>query len=187
MTQDYIPFPNIVAEIKQLCARKVTGTLFVATKANRSAQLTLENGEIVFVYFFNKRGEEALELMSTIRAGRFRFQEGAVSRRDPLPPTENILKSFLGGGLVGAEASESRPSAPSAPSAPGGSGGLSREQKSVLETCLADYIGPMAGIICEDHLNSVADLSAAIDALAGEIPSAEQAEQFKAKVMASLG
>lgn len=177
MTQDYIPFPKIVAEIEKLCAQSLTGTLFVATKANRSAQLTIENGEIVFVYFFNKRGEEALELMSTIRAGRYRFQEGAVSRRDPLPPTENILKSLLGGELAGGQVSEKIPVG----------SGLSQDQKKILESCLAGFIGPMAGIICEDHLDAVADIQTAINALASEIPSPESAEQFKTKVLATLG
>jgi hypothetical protein len=177
MTQNYIPFQEIVAEIRQLCARGVTGTLFVATKANRSAQLVLENGKIVFVYFFNKRGEKAVELMSTIRAGRYRFQEGSVSRRDSLPSTENILQSLIGGQRVVDQVSEKLSAGP----------GLSQEQKNILETCLAGYIGPMAGIICEDHLNVVADLPAAIDALVSEIPSPEHAEKFRAKVLATLG
>jgi hypothetical protein len=177
MTQDYIPFQEIVAEIRQLCGQGVTGTLYVATKENRSAQLILENGKIVFVYFFNKRGEEAVELMSTIRAGRYRFQEGAVSRRDQLPSTENILQSLIGGKLVAEQVRDLLPAGP----------GLSQEQKNVLETCLAGYIGPMAGIICEDHLDVVADLPAAIDALAAEIPSPEHAEKFRTKILATLG
>ena len=177
MTQDYIPFSEIVAEIKKLCAQKVSGTLFVATKANRSAQLILDKGEIVFIYFFNKRGEEALELMSTIGAGRYRFQEGAVSRRDPLPSTDSILQSLSGGQNIAASASENRST----------DFALSQEQKDVLETCLAGYIGPMAGIICEDHLDMVADLEAAIDALVAEIPSPEQAEKFRMIVLDKLG
>lgn len=177
MIQEYIPFSEIVAEIKKLCARRVSGTLFVSTKANRSAQLILDKGEIVFIYFFNKRGEEALELMSTIRAGRYRFQEGAVSRRDPLPSTDYILESLGGGKKIAAQVSEKRAT----------DSVLSQEQKNFLETCLAEYIGPMAGIICEDHLDIVADLQAAIDALATEIPSSEQAEKFRVKVLAKLG
>ena len=178
MTQDYIPFPEIVSAIKQLCAEKVTGTLFVATKANRSAQLILDKGEIVFVYFFNKRGVEALELMSTIRAGRYRFQEGAVSRRMTLPPTTAILNSLSSGQKVApVEVNETISTGP----------GLSQEQKTVLEACLAGYIGPMAGIICEDHLGTVADLQEAVDALAGEIPSPEQAQKFRAMVQEKLG
>ncbi|EKD38166.1 MAG: hypothetical protein ACD_75C00842G0001, partial [uncultured bacterium] len=76
MTQDYIPFADIVVEIARLCKQRSTGTLFIATKANKSVQLVLDKGEIVFIFFSSKRGEEALALMSTIRAGRYRFQEG---------------------------------------------------------------------------------------------------------------
>ncbi|TKB26173.1 DUF4388 domain-containing protein [Desulfopila sp. IMCC35006] len=178
MTQEYIPFPQIVSALTKLCEKRVTGNLFVATKANRSAQLILDKGKIVFVYFFNKRGEEALELMSTIRAGRYRFQEGNVSRRMPLPATEAILKSLSGGQKLGAtDVSASSSTAP----------GLSQEQKNTLEACLAGYIGPMAGLICEDHLGEATDLQAAIDALAAEIPSPAQAQKFRAMVMDKLG
>ncbi len=177
MTQDYIPFPEIVAELKKLCTQRVTGTMFVATKANRSAQLTLDRGEIVFIYFFNKQGEEALELMSTIQAGRYRFQDGAVSRRSPLPSTDDILQFLIGKQKIANQVSENRPTGT----------GLSQEQKTVLESCLAEFIGPMAGIICEDHLGIATDLHAAIDALVAEIPSAEQAEKFKLMVLGKLG
>lgn len=178
MTQDYIPFPQIVSEIKKLCAEKVTGTLFVATKANRSAQLMLDKGEIVFVYFFNKRGVDALELMTTIQAGRYRFQEGAVSRRMSLPPNEAIFNSLISGQKVAPVEVNEKISNGS---------GLSQEQKTALEACLAGYIGPMAGIICEDHLGVVADLQEAVDALAAEIPSPEQAQKFRAMVLEKLG
>ena len=178
MTQEYIPFPQIVSALTNLCDKRVTGTLFIATKANRSAQLILDKGEIVFVYFFNKRGEEALELMSTIRAGRYRFQEGTVSRRMPLPATEAIVKSLSSGQKL-AETEVSNNLSPGS--------GLSQEQKNTLETCLAGYIGPMASLICEDHLGGAADLQKAIDALAAEIPSPEQAKKFRAMVMEKMG
>lgn len=180
MTQDFISFPDIVSEIKNLCAEKVTGTLFIATKANRSAQIILDHGEIVFLYFFNKKGEEALELMSTIRAGRYRFQEGADPRRSPLPSTNAILQSLASGEKIAdqfVEVSEKQRTG----------SGLSDEQKNVLESCLAGYIGPMASIICEDHLSIASDLQAAIDALAAEIPSPEQAAKFKVMVQEKLG
>ena len=177
MTQEYIPFPEIVAELRKLCIQAVTGTLFVATKANRSAQLMLDKGEIVFVYFFNKRGKEALELMSTIRAGRFRFQEGGVSRRTPLPPTDAILQSLIDGYKIPDQDIQEPLSIGL---------GLSQEQKTVLEACLAEFIGPMAGIICEDHLDVAANLQDAVDALAAEIPSPDQAKKFKAIALEKL-
>jgi hypothetical protein len=183
MTQDYIPFADIVAEISRLCKQKSTGTLFVATKANKSAQLVLDKGEIVFIFFSSKRGEEALALMSTIRAGRYRFQEGGViPRRMPLPPTQTILER-LGREAEQPSSPEQRPAA----AAPSAGGGLSREQKDVLEACLAECIGPMAAIICEDHLHSGANFEAVVEALAAEIPSPGQAAKFRELVTAKLG
>ncbi len=178
MTQEYIPFAQIVSALTKLCEKRVTGNLFIATKANRSAQLILDKGKIVFVYFFNKRGEEALELMSTIRAGRYRFQEGTVSRRMPLPATEAIIQSLSSGQILAAK----NVSAPIS-SDPG----LSQEQQDTLEACLAGFIGPMAGLICEDHFGGGSDLQAVIDALAAEIPSPAQAQKFRAMVMEKLG
>lgn len=175
MTHDYIPFSEIVAEIAQLSKQKVTGTLFISTQDNRSAQVMLDKGEIVYVFFSSKRGEEALALMSTIREGRYRFQEGsAIARRMQLPPTAAILQA-LAGGATGSTASpvqgqETRKVLVG--------NGLSAEQKGVLESCMAECIGPMAAIICEDYFNSIGDLSSMVDALAAEIPSPLQAKKI---------
>ncbi len=180
MTQDYIPFQEIVTELRKLCSAMVTGTMFIATMANRSAQVMLDKGEIVFVYFFNKRGEEALEMMSSINAGRYRFQEGAVSRRSPLPSTDSILK-FLGSGQKTANKTVAVHV-----EQPETGTGLSQKQKEVVESCLAVCIGPMAAILCEDHLVDAVDLNTVIDALAAEIPSADQASKFRALVKEKL-
>jgi hypothetical protein len=44
----------------------------------------------------------------------------------------------------------------------------------------------MAGIICEDHLDVATNLQAAVDALAAEIPSSDQAKKFKAIALEKL-
>lgn len=178
MTQDYIPFAQIVVEIGKLCKQKSTGTLFIATKANHSAQIVLDKGEIVFIFFSSKRGEEALALMSTIRDGRFRFQEGGVvPRRMALPSTEAILE-MLGRGAAGTSPSPERATGSKA------ANGLSQEQKDILQSCLAECIGPMAAIICEDHLDAAKPFAEIVDALAEEIPSAGQAKKFRELVAA---
>lgn len=182
MNQDYIPFSQIVVEIGRLCKQRATGTLFIATKANKSAQIVLDKGEIVFIFFSSKRGEEALALMSTIRAGRYRFQEGGViPRRLPLPSTEAILKKLEGGTVEEASLPENRNMTQDV------AGLLSQEQKHALESCLAECIGPMAAIICEDHLSAAKPLEETVDALAAEIPSAGQAQKFRELVAARLG
>jgi hypothetical protein len=177
MTQEYIPFLEIVEKLKKLCDSRQTGTLFVATKLNRSAQIMIDDGEIVYMYFYNKRGQDALELMATIEAVTFLFHKGTVtSRRGPIPKTSIILQTL-------AKATGESSTQVSA----GAGNSLSRREKSTLEECLAEYIGPMAAIICEDHFGSVADFSTAVDVLAAEIPSVDQRGLFKEKVMARIG
>jgi hypothetical protein len=182
MTQEYIPFSEIVSEIAKLCKQKATGTLFVVTSDNRSAQMMLDKGEIVYIFFSSKRGEEALQLMSTIHHARYRFQEGGVvARRMPLPATQAVIQSLINGSSESfAATSDKQPQKASNGST------LSAEQKKVLETCLADCIGPMAAIICEDYFNSASDLQTVIEALSGEIPSAGQVQKFRTMVAEKL-
>lgn len=180
MNQDYIPFQAIIDKLKEFCTQQASGVLFIATKANRSAQIVLENGKIVFVYFYNKRGVEALKLMLTIQAGRYRFQKNATSpRRSSLPSTDKILR------FLKQETDTKIPPEPTEVTKHVQSN-LNNNQKRILETVLAEYIGPMAAIICEDHLDSSPDIAAAIDALASEIPSPDQAQKFRTQIAAEL-
>ena len=182
MSQEYISFPAIIDELKSLCMKRVTGTLFVATKANRSVQIMIDEGEIVYIYFYNKRGQEAVELMTTIVAGKCRFQTTtAARRRDPSLHTQTIIQ-FLQNGKNGV-ANQSQDAPPKVPSK---SFALTPQQKDILEQHLKKFIGPMAAVICEDHLDSASDMITAIDLLASEIPSAEQAEKFKGTVPKEL-
>ncbi len=181
MTQKYIPFSEIVVQLKKICDSKATGTMFVVTQKNKSAQVMIEKGKIVFIYFFNKRGQAAIDLMKTIAAGTYRFQEGTVNYRPmDLPDTRVILQTLAGVENDGYPELETGSGSVEETSV------LSPAQRSVLEECLADYIGPMAGIICEDYLGTVPDVATAVDLLAAEIPSAAQGEQFKEQVRAKI-
>ncbi|WP_163338424.1 DUF4388 domain-containing protein [Desulfopila sp. IMCC35008] len=192
--ETYIPFRDLVNELEQLCSAQKTGVFFIATKANRSAQLMMEDGKIVFIYFFNKRGRDGLKLMTQIKAGRFRFQEGPINAKPmDLPPTPEII-DFLRSAASGTEAEgiADTVEAPSLkktdePTASSAGAGLTPDQKDKLEDLLAVYIGPMAAIICEDHLDTAPDLNTAIEALASEVPSADQAASFRNEAQKKLG
>ncbi|MFD2111027.1 hypothetical protein [Thiorhodococcus fuscus] len=178
MADGYIIFAKIVEEIRRLVSQQVTGTLFIATNENRSAQVSIEAGKIVYLYFSNTVGVTALERMAQIHSGRYRFQEGPAGLpRVDLPPTETILAAL--------EAAASRGDA-SGPREGAEASGLTEPQKTVLVECLVEFIGPIAEILSEDHLRQASDLNTTIDALAGEIPSPDQATQFRALVRAKL-
>lgn len=186
MTQDILPFTEIVKELEKLCRNKATGTLSLTTAANRSAQLAIDHGEMVFIFYSGKMGEAALAAMAGIDAGRFRFQEGSLpTRRMTLPATATILARLASGATSSGSPAGSSVGSPAAPaSAPGtaparGGAALTAEQKQILERCLAEHIGPMATIICEDQLRATMAVEEAIEALAAEVPSPEAAEKFR--------
>lgn len=191
MNQDaYIPFENIVAELKRICAEQKTGVFYITSKANRSAQIMLDQGRIVYFYYFNKRGSNALRLISEIETGRYRFQEGtAPAMRMELPPTEEILSSLSAlfghddrhGGDAPQQAAEGEKESGSRSIIT-----LTVTQKRILEEGLAVHIGPMAAIICEEHLPSTSDVKVAIELLAGEIMAEAQAKCFREEMWRKL-
>ena len=192
MTQDILPFTEIVKELGKLCKNKATGTLSLTTAANRSAQVAIDHGEVVFVFYSGKMGEGALAAMAGIDGGRFRFQENSLpSRRMTLPPSAAILAQLTSGAAItgGATKPPASPSAVSAVSpaaATSSAGSLTPDQKQLLERCLAEHIGPMATMICEDQLRGSLSLEEAIDALAAEVPTPAAAEAFRKLALARL-
>lgn len=187
--EDYIPLAEIVSKLKVLCADGKTGVMYITSRENQSAQLMLDNGEIVFIYFFNKRGRDALRPLAEIDSGRFRFQEGSSSSlRTELPRTEDILRYLTAAagldpvnGLVTELSDTANVDDRKVHAAV-----LSKEHKQILEERLAGYIGPMAAIICEDHFDSAGDIETIIGLLASEIPTQGQAESFKKEMIGTL-
>lgn len=180
MSRNYLPFARVVEEIRQLCRKDATGSLFISTDCNRSAHMIIAEGEIVFIYYFNLHGIEALDAMGEIANARHNFQEGMITnQRSPLPPTAEILNTLAEIKTQSATLNDSFVPAPVFE--------CSDEQRSVIETRLAEYIGPVAPFICDDILKSVLDLDTALSKLAEEIPSEEEARQFLKEVQAQLG
>ncbi len=184
MSQDKTstPFPTIVAELRELCEAERSGTLYIMTDDNRLAQASLNNGEIVSLFCQNKRGADALPLMLKIKAGRHHFKAGPVSRSDAsLPSTGEVLRTLNAAEnrhVAGISTSDAR-------TAPAGLG-VSDETRATLEETLAEYIGPVAAVICPEHLAKAPDLESALHALAGEIPDPTRAQQFMEDVLEKI-
>ena len=169
-------YPAFVAVLRQLFRQKRSGMLFAATDSN-------QQGNISDVNFMHKRGSVALTLLTRIQAGRARFSVDVLSEangpREPLAHTEDIL-DYL---------DKAQP----LPTLAGGrketftGAALTPAHREVLEEVLAEHIGPVAGVICEEHFASAADLDSALAALAAEIGDREHAERFVAQVQARLG
>ena len=184
MIQENVAFAEIVVELRQICDELKSGTMYITSQMNRAAQIAIERGKIVFLYYSNKRGREALDLMPEIEFGRFRFQEGSVSAmRSEAVPTEEILLFLAAASGEAEQRGELATHSEVVTRAQyTGESVLTDKQQQILEESLTLYIGPMASLICEEHLTSVSGWHDAVQRLAAEIPDVAQAEKFRTEM-----
>lgn len=179
MTQvDFVPFAEMVDFLEQVCQRGESGTLFLGTKSCQSAQLAIRQGTIFLASYQGKRGMEALRLLAGLQECRFRFQQGILApTADDLPDARTILTLLRGGRSVGPPPARDNAVDVIVP-------GL--EQQKIVEECLAEYVGPVAGCIVEEHFQQGRELSIIIKLLAAEIPTIQEAREFAGKVRSRL-
>jgi hypothetical protein len=176
-------FPELLSELRRLCAERSTGFVLIRPSGVKLARITLEKGEIVFISFQERSGVEALPLLAAIGSGRLDFLPGlGGTAKIPLPPTDEIL-----GRLAGLVSTETRAvGGLGAASSQPGSSVINARSRSILEATLADYIGPMASIVCQGDAVRNQSLETAIEALAREIPDPDSGRKFIKDVRAKL-
>lgn len=180
----YNTYEELIAALRSLCRESNSGTMYIATPDNQFARIVLKDGAITSLSFRTKHGAEALPLIRSIPAGRFKFSPGqvAVDAESSLPPDYDAI-AFLCADLAPVETAAKN--------------GLSRaalaQAPKLIETALADFLGPIAPMVCEEHLlkHGVPQTSQAlrdfVDALAREIGDPAKARRFRAAVLGALG
>ena len=139
----------------------------------------MQKGEITSLMAQKRQGMDAVPILLGVGTGSIAFAESAVPPgRMSLPPTADILAI-----LEGASSAVAAPSPSQAPAQLP----LTTVSKAVLELTLKEFIGPIANMICADHFRAATHLTAAIDALADEIPNPGAATQFRERVRQRLG
>lgn len=177
----YNTYAELMQALKSLCRAASNGTMFIATPENQFARIVLRAGDVVSLSFRTKHGAEALPLIRGIRAGRFKFSEGqvAVDEGTAVASNDDVLRQLMGDH------------------AQNGSGRAIPADRLVqmpriAERVLAEFLGPIAGIVCEEHLGKFGaprDANAAsdfIEALAREVRDPAQARSFREQVWAQL-
>ncbi len=194
-----VPYRQIVAELAALCGAGRTGTLFMATTDNQSARIGLTQGEITSLVFRNQRGLEALDHLRKIVAARINFSDAVMDRgvRGDLPATPDLL------GMLGADEPPAvaptrpaplaaPPTAPAPPPSPSAADAQLARVQAVIETELTEYLGPMAVVICREHVARAAtggpphDVRQIVEAVAREIGDRPKEERFRQQVLSRL-
>ena len=182
--EDFLPYQSLIETVRDYCAQRRTGTVFIVSSDNRMAQVHLESGAIVALLCRGRRGLDAIAGIRDMIAGRLRFDDNFVSARDTERFDTDQTLALLGcdGGAAGG-ASSTRPAAP----APAPAGAVTPALAAKLETILIQFIGPMGEIVCADHVAEATDLPSLIAALSGELPDKAQAAQFVRAAQAAVG
>lgn len=166
----------LTTEILRLFQEKLSGTLFVTGENNQMAQIGFMDGNIVALSCLNKHGVKALPLIQQITAKWFQFMPGAVSPDKDLPPTADILQIVMTRLPVAG-------SMPTKPVDVSPHAGLSEHNRTLLQEVLAEFMGPVAAVVCKKVFKQTDRLDLVIDMLASEIPNPQQRNQFKDRMM----
>ena len=180
-----LPHDQLIDELQTLCAAKRSGTMFIITAENHVAQFVLRDGVIVGLTYRLLRGPAALPLLRTFPAGRYRFQTETVDHTDQeLPATADLLTLLIPepASAVGPPQAEPATDTRQVPEA----------VRLLIERELAEVVGPIAGLICQEHfahaghLDWPNDLVRVLEAIAIEIGDPAKAAGFKHEVLSKF-
>ncbi len=165
--------PELLGQaFKQICKEGRTGILQIITHSNQILTLSIQNGNIASIKCKTKNNKEALQEVGAIQSGRYTFLERANVNEIPLglPTNDEVLQYLIGSSItvsppsVQNKANEQQ---------------LSDSEKKRLREALAEYIGPIASVLCKNIFAEETDPDAIIDMLADSIPDQSQARNFK--------
>ncbi|UUZ48144.1 hypothetical protein LP420_35380 [Massilia sp. B-10] len=158
---EMIPFRRIIEMVREFCTQRRTGTVFIVSDDNRMAQVHLESGNIVAL------------LCRGLHTGRKRWPKhahhagGPPALRRQLPDRQRCralrhqCRARPAGRRRGgrcARPNGRRPPRPRAGPISGGGRDRLSAQAAALEQILVQYVGPMAEILCADHVAQAANL-----------------------------
>jgi hypothetical protein len=195
--QERVDAAVVWEELRRLVRSRATGMLFLTAEDNSAGRIGVKAGTIVFLAYRFSAGRAAIPQLQTIRSAEFRFETTTPGQLPNMPTTDEILAMLKGSSVSAPPTSGSRVSAPppktsaAQPPAPmlATSRVMTDHVKQELGRLLADYMGPIAPIVFEEHwTNGQAKghaLETIIDALAKELGGPRAAE-FKAKAIAKF-
>ena len=192
-----LSYDQLLTELGELCSAKRTGTMFIATTDNQSARIGLRQGEIISLVFRTQRGLAALDHIRKITAGRFSFSDAVVDRVSSadLPGTSDLLEMLSGVDAPPPAATprsvSSVPARAIAPAAAPPVAQLAKVQ-AVIEAELTEFVGPIAPLLCREHVARAAaagppwDLPALVEAVSHEIGDRAKEDRFRQQALARL-
>lgn len=188
MNGHLIPLKQI-DRLERLVLMKKTGVLTMSVN-NKAALLSLENGEIGYIFFRGRKGIAALSLLneelSTADTESIELSFDAV----PVLSTDNFisLTEFFLNSLKGVQKTTTQNDivTDSGALAPIPGVLLTDRIKKIITQVLVELVGPVGEEACIHAFQTTRTLRVAIDVLAAELDTVEMAATFKARLREQL-
>ena len=186
-------YDELMGYLNQLCREKADGTLFISTDKNHSVRFELHNGYITFCNYRSKRDHDAIKLIKAVKSCKYKFIPGSSEPKDKDTARRSDLYTALFEKTLPLpkemkSVSTADSISPTA-SPPLETGTIGKAVETIAKE-LANFIGPVAKMICDEYINSIGqarsthELIAMVESVATEIGDSAQEKQF---IKAALG
>jgi hypothetical protein len=196
-------YQQLVEELVRHCEEGMSGTIFLSLVNGESARLVLNNGVIRWVAYGELRGEQAFDAIAGIDKARFNFNPSLKMTigEQQLPTTLSLLKRLYKKNIPATDVLTDEPkpavtatvSPANPPSSPPEDRPFSLQHiHKTLEKEAAQYLGPMAKVLCANYLNDLpsqlshSEVRDVINALIHDINDDEKEQLFMKRAMKLL-
>ncbi|APP74301.1 hypothetical protein BJD12_02460 [Xanthomonas vesicatoria ATCC 35937] len=204
MSNEFRPLIDVLRELRALALKKASGFLFVVTEENHSCIVRLNAGQIEEVVFRMLRNDEAVQRLTMVGAAKARFQvdPGAGMGKPSLLSDDSrqwLMGGFeqdLGGAPAPARAavapapvaaSPVAMAAPAAATSGNASAGAPDERvRDALEKVALNYLGPIAGMLCDEAWEASSDIEQVLSQLGANLATPQEAQKFMADARVAL-
>ncbi|MCF8826364.1 hypothetical protein [Xanthomonas campestris] len=205
MSTEFRPLIEVLRELKALALKKASGFLFVVTEENHSCIIRINAGQIEEVVFRMLRNDEAVQRLTMVGAAKARFQvDPGAGMGKPSLLSEDSRQWLMGGfeqDLGGAPAPVRAPvaaapapapaaasAAPtaSAPASAGSGAAPDEAVREALEKVALNYLGPIAGMLCDEAWDASSDIEQVLSQLAANLATPQEAQKFMTDARVAL-
>ncbi|WDJ99976.1 hypothetical protein JH262_10490 [Xanthomonas campestris pv. incanae] len=202
MSTEFRPLIEVLRELKALALKKASGFLFVVTEENHSCIIRINAGQIEEVVFRMLRNDEAVQRLTMVGAAKARFQvDPGAGMGKPSLLSDDSRQWLMGGfeqDLGGAPApvrapvaaapvpAPATPVATSAPASVGNGAAPDDAVRQALERVALNYLGPIAGMLCDEAWAASSDIEQVLSQLAANLATPQEAQKFMTDARVAL-
>ena len=177
MSTEFRPLVEVLRELRSHAQKNASGFMYIVTDENHSCMVRLHDGQIEEVMFRMLRDDEAVQRLTMVATAKARFQTEMGTGAGKASRLSDASRQWLLGGferdLADLPAAASHAGTPvSAP------GVFDARARAAIEEVALNFLGPIAGMLCDEAFEATSDPQRAIDKLAVNLSTPQEQQSF---------